>query len=368
MESKKMSVTQKMIAAEAGVGQSWVSWALRGDPRAKELSGETRDRILRIARERGYVADASASIMRSGAKSKTVALLCEDSSGEGKFFFRTIREINKNGFGAKVYNIGNIEKAFDDIRASRIPYIINYGVLEEQLVESARLAEKYSLKMAFNVPFVRFRNFPSFDSDNRGIIDDMVSYLVSLGHRRIALHCGPHLRTSSLLRHESFLEALVKRGLRELKHPCLCDEYSDAAFARFLLAERPTALCTVSPGLAIHAMVFLGSIGCRIPEEFSIIAFGDEFLKYCTLPAISSMEEDDPTIRTQAIFRYFLDRGHEGLPSDYSRFFPGTLHARGTTGPPRSDSKLAEKLEAASGEILQEMPVPFNKPEGGWRK
>ena len=70
----KGKATSLDIAHLAGVSQPTVSRALRGSPM---VNAETRERILRIARELNYKVDKNASALRRGSTS-TLALLCVD--------------------------------------------------------------------------------------------------------------------------------------------------------------------------------------------------------------------------------------------------------------------------------------------------
>lgn len=341
---KNMAVTQKMIATEAGVGQSWVSWVLRGDPRAGELSSRTREKIKRIARERGYVTDAAASTMRSGVNSSTVAMLCETMSSESSFFIRTIININSRDFGVRIYGCDNLEKSFADIAANRIPYVISYAFSSAKLCKCAMLAEKYGLRLAFNMPFEIGGKFPTFSSDNKMMMHEMVRHLYSAGHRRIVLFCGPHGRSKGTeIRHMAFLEGLEVCGLEGDPQLICCEEYSDSVLIRFLLKTRPSALCTIYPGLAFRSMQCLASLDLVIPDDLSIITFGKDSGKYVSRPELSAMREDPPEERLDAIFDYFLDsKSEEG--KKHSKFFPGSLEAGGSTAEPNPDSKLYERL------------------------
>ena len=66
---KPLSITSHDIAKEAGVSQSTVSRALRGDPR---VDPKTAARIVRVADRRGYMPNATARSLVTRRTSNTV--------------------------------------------------------------------------------------------------------------------------------------------------------------------------------------------------------------------------------------------------------------------------------------------------------
>ena len=89
MTSKKR-VTIKDVARIAGVTPQTVSRAFRN---TEDISKETRERILQIASEMGYVQNASARSLRNGS-SKLIAIIYDNImnsySPSSPFIYRSI--------------------------------------------------------------------------------------------------------------------------------------------------------------------------------------------------------------------------------------------------------------------------------------
>ncbi|HBJ81085.1 MAG TPA: LacI family transcriptional regulator, partial [Pseudothermotoga sp.] len=83
----KKYVTMKDIAKRASVSVNTVSKALRGKD---DISKQTRQKILKIAREIGYIKNTTAFALRRN-QTKTVGVVIEDSSNP--FFAEVLKGI-----------------------------------------------------------------------------------------------------------------------------------------------------------------------------------------------------------------------------------------------------------------------------------
>jgi len=119
--------------------------------------------------------------------------------------------------------------------------------------------------------------------DNRTAARDAVTYLLDLGHRRIA-----HLTSTECIltvreREEGYREALLSRGVEPdekliYRLPERDDLYPDvgpAVDCLLSLSEPPTALFALKDLLAHAFIAELGSRGLRVPEDISVVGFDD---------------------------------------------------------------------------------------------
>ncbi|SNY92206.1 LacI family transcriptional regulator [Cohaesibacter sp. ES.047] len=95
--------TLKTLAELTGLSQSTVSLALRG---GKNLKTETRDRVLKTAKEIGYVPDRAGVRLRTG-RTNSIGLILdgrEDSIGFTRYLMHGIStEAHKSNFNVNVY-------------------------------------------------------------------------------------------------------------------------------------------------------------------------------------------------------------------------------------------------------------------------
>ena len=117
-------------------------------------------------------------------------------------------------------------------------------------------------------------------------------YLIRLGHRRIGLINGDESLRNSILRRDGYLGAMKKHGLEIRPEWMLAGEYTEdfGKHAAKHIAEldedmRPEAVFTTSDVLALGLQKALLKLGFRLPEQLSVIGFGDvELASYINPP------------------------------------------------------------------------------------
>lgn len=349
-----MTVTLKDIAKLANVDAGSVSRVLRKDPRAAELRPETREKILQIAKETGYRRNVSAATISTGVNSSTIAMICNVSGISDTFvqsyLFRIIRKIDDMGYGTRVYCSNDMDEIFSEIVSNQIRYIINYRTLFQDRKRSAELCRKHGLKMVFNTSIQEFPDFPVFDGNNVEITMQMVRHLYQLGHRDIGFFCGPHqYHTCTALRHQGFLRGIQECGMHAAPEMILCEEFGAELFLHHLKKYQPTAYCCINSSIALQMELTLLQAGIRVPQELSIITYGDapELSKY-TRPPLTSMRELDNQFMTDRIMKYFRTPESEKKPaSEYTFFHSAELIQRESTAPPSIRKGFERKLEKA---------------------
>jgi LacI family repressor for deo operon, udp, cdd, tsx, nupC, and nupG len=132
--------------------------------------------------------------------------------------------------------------------------------------------------------------------DNERSMATVVSYLVELGHTRIAHLFGPPHRYSSTERSRGYRAALETHGLvydeRYLHMADFAanpDTWRDAIRAVFNQEPRPTAIIAVDDTSAAVAITTLQQDGFRVPEDVSIIGINDHFFASLLNPALTTL-------------------------------------------------------------------------------
>ncbi|MBI2885259.1 MAG: LacI family DNA-binding transcriptional regulator [Candidatus Omnitrophica bacterium] len=126
--------------------------------------------------------------------------------------------------------------------------------------------------------------------DNRAAVENVVAYLVKLGHREIATITG-HLRTSiGIERLDGYLKAMQARQLEVKPHYVQHGDYTGASarpLAKRLLAheDRPTAVVAASDEMAVAVIDTAMEMGLRVPEDLSVVGFDDSpIAKFSKVP------------------------------------------------------------------------------------
>ena len=137
-------------------------------------------------------------------------------------------------------------------------------------------------------------NGDSVTVDNVGGACDATSYLIKLGHRRLAAITGPPDLTNSQDRLTGFKHALRDAGL-EASPGYLQDTTFDReggyAKAKILLRllPRPTAILACNDMIALGALMAIRDENLRCPQDVSLIGFDGLYLTEMTAPQLSSV-------------------------------------------------------------------------------
>jgi LacI family transcriptional regulator len=334
-------VTIKDVAREAKVSVGTASQALRQSPAVRE---ETRRRVMAVARKLRYQPSALARGLVT-RRTHTVGLLISDIANP--FFIRAVRAVEdaaqENGYNVILCNT-------DEDPAKETQYL---RVLMEKRVDGIILATTAGSLPA--VRDVRWRRIPLvlFDRELPGLAVDTVKvdsvlggrlateYLLSLGHRRIAVIHGPLVRSTGVERLEGYRRALHAAGIPS--DPALIREGnfkqdSGRALARDLLSLRPspTALFCTNNLMTVGALQTLGEQGVRIPQELSLVGYDDMEWWTLTHPPLTTVGQPVYELGREAM-RCLLERiASPGRRRAQRVILKPELIRRASCGPPSS--------------------------------
>ena len=237
-----MAVTLKDVAGLAGVDIAAVSRTLRGDPRAGELREETCERILRCAKELGYHRNMSASTIRMGYNASTVSLIYSPGMlGFQSHLFQIISLANSKGLGVRPVTDEDLDGLFAELEANQIRYVLCSSEHVDRREKIAEFCAGTGRRVVFlGADPVVGRPSIQVSFDYYGGMRMLVRHLVRLGHRRIALYCGPHAHECPRLLHQGFLDEIA--GSEGASGFTSCEEYSADELLRLIRQSRATAV------------------------------------------------------------------------------------------------------------------------------
>ena len=295
------AATIKDIARLCGVGVSTVSRALNNHP---DINPETKKRILQVIAETGFVPNNSAINLKK-TDTRSIALLVKGISNP--FFAGMLRRI-EDVVEQRQYavTLRHVEAEEDEaavalrlVRARKLRGIIFLG---------GNFTHDESVLRQLKVPFVfttigtggaRGQQKPWYSNisvDDRAEAKKAVDYLLSLGHRRIAVITeGVTSLSVGQLRFEGYRDALQEAGIAY--DETLVAEVTEGVerytirngyyAAKALLARRMpfTALFCGADVFAIGACRAFAEAGRRVPEDISVVGFdGIELGEYYNPP------------------------------------------------------------------------------------
>ncbi len=295
-----MPTTLKNVAELAGVDVSTASRVLNGN--AFRVRETTRQKVLVAARQLGYQPNALARSLRVG-KTNIFALLIPDITNP---FFA---ELSKGAEDATAsYGYSLILCNTEDRADSEEEYI---RALRERQIDGFLLATAHNGGTAVrnlidaNYPLVlvnrRIRGLRTgyVVADDTSGAKQAVSYLLSLGHRRIA-HISGYLSADTARRRlDAFRSVMTAHGLAAEAHELIVEsdftfQGGREAMGKLLdLPVPPTAVFAANDALALGAIATARSRGFEIPTDISIVGFNDIALSQFSHPALT-------TVRTSA--------------------------------------------------------------------
>jgi len=291
---KKNMPTLAELAAAAGVSTMSASRAVNLQP---GVSAQTRDAILKLAAEMGYVANRSAQKL-SGGRSRVLGVLARelDNAFTSALVSGAVRAAAVAGHEVLIYSMVDragvpnasvlqLLQQFTDGVIAVLPY--QYGFVQSLMAAS------------FPVICIDHHHdhteWPSVTADSYGGARSAMQHLADLGHRRIAFITGNEELGSARARHRAYDDAVAIHRLEKDAALVQTGDFStrggrDAMQRLLKLRQRPTAVFAANDLSAFGAISVLQSAGIRIPEDMSVVGFDD-------LPSASQLHPALTTVR-----------------------------------------------------------------------
>lgn len=290
------AATMADIARKAGVSPMTVSRAFKSN---SLISKDTREAILKVAEDLGYVFDSTASNLRA---QKTDFIAVTIPSINNANFADTVgglsETLNPRGFqillGYTNYDVEEEERLIEQLLRRKPQAIVVTG--GKHTARARKLLENTSVPVieTWDVPAEPIGHFVGFS--NAQAVRSMVDHFVSVGYRRIAFIGGDASRdTRGSDRRLGFIAALRDHGLDASRlinggTPPISMREGANAMAR-LLTEYPDseAVICVSDLSAFGALTECQRRGVPVPERMAIGGFGDYEIGAISVPALTTI-------------------------------------------------------------------------------
>lgn len=287
-----MTITE--IARRANVSVATVSKVLNGKDRY--ISEETRQRILAIAQESGYVPNALARSLRSKT-SLTLGVIIPDVMNP--FFAELARGVEdaaeKRGYSVILCNSDNQPEKSDK-------YL---QVLQEKMVDGIILTASEEAVSASqrrrNTPMVLLDRDVSVPGsvgrvtvDNRKSAATATNHLIERGCKRIGFISSNQVNRSSSDRLAGYRDALASAGLPFDPDLVFLQHYTiDTGIQGVtkLIEQSIDGLCCGNDLIAIGAIRTLKELGHRVPEDIKVIGFDDILLSEFIDPPLTTIRQ-----------------------------------------------------------------------------
>ncbi|HLI91313.1 MAG TPA: LacI family DNA-binding transcriptional regulator [Ktedonobacteraceae bacterium] len=289
------------IARLAGVSKATVSRVLNHKP---DVDPATRERILRIMEEQGFVPSITASGLASG-RSRLIGVLVASFTWPliPDIIHGVAEVVERSSYELVLYSINDSSRESD--KWEMIDHILatklTSGLLAIMPGQSSRhIARLHSY--GFPVVIVDDEDPPAsapwVGVDNRGGAYAAVRHLLRLGHRRIAHIQGPMRRHCSRERYQGYLQALEEEGIALDPALVVEGEFTTAsgraaACKLFSLPkeQRPTAIFAGNDGTAYGVLAAAEEHGLRVPGDIALVGFDDVATSAHVRPALTTVRQ-----------------------------------------------------------------------------
>jgi len=273
--------TIKDVAKRAGVAISTASAALN---RSAPVSEDVLHRVAEAVRATGYVPHGAAQSLRSG-RSRLIGLVVPNIANP--HFAAVAREVENvclaAGYTSVVYSTGqDAERESQVLKMMRVQRVAGLIVIptRSDAEHGAALVDQIHVPTVLLDMYVEGLPYDVIKTDNIEAGRIATEHLLGLGHRRIGIIVGiPGLATSDD-RHEGYRKAFADRGLEpdpELALPGDFDQKTahDMGVKLIGMAQRPTAIVTISNMMTMGLLFAIRERGLAIPGDLSVVGIDD---------------------------------------------------------------------------------------------
>lgn len=338
-----VATTIKEIAKIAGVSAATVSRSLSGKA---GMSNETRERILKICNLLNYHPNLSARSLVT-KKTDVFEIVIPQTEGfafSNPFYAEVMKGIGEKARESKQYFITSFARGSSYTRIYQHGLVGGIIVLANR-IDDPRLEEACQMKVPMVlIPGCRDRkDIPSVDVDNVGGAFMAVNHLADLGHKRIAFLNGPMNSKYSIERLTGYRNALKKNGLPFEEELVFGFDLTPEGGYRVMMKALsipipPTAAFVMHDHSTMGVLLAAKKMGFRVPEDISIVGFGDVPFAAMTDPPLTTIKEpfrklgyEAAEILLKLIHKKNLGKQHIVLPVE--------LVVRESSAPPPKGSK-----------------------------
>ncbi|MDQ0856582.1 LacI family DNA-binding transcriptional regulator [Bacillus sp. V2I10] len=289
-----MKLTIYDVAEKAGVSISTVSKVLNN---TGSLAAKTRKKVKETMQELNYQPSVAASVKK---RIQMIGLLIPNIANP--FMAEVARSIEnhlkRHGYSLMVYSTDNdLKNEVEYISILKQKYtdgiIVATGLKKEKVIKDLI---KTDLPIA-----LLSRDVPSLAIDTV-LVDDYLggyeatNYLISLGHKKIAMITEDTTFSNLRARVQGYKKALEGAGLNYdeslvLTNNTSLDEGKKSTLTLLKKSSPPTAVFASTEFLAIGALQGAHELNVKVPDELSIVGFDDTVLSAICEPPLTTIAQ-----------------------------------------------------------------------------
>jgi DNA-binding LacI/PurR family transcriptional regulator len=288
MEKEQRRVTSEDVARASGVSRATVSYVLNNDPR-QSIQLETRERVLKVARELGYRPFTAARILRAGYSRIVLVVLQFEMVDPA--MARSLKELEaalaEKDFSL-IWYVG-VHTALGHIHpsANLTPAVI-VSLVDET---DADIREFLHL---FNVPILSMNS----ETSQQPVGKAQVSYLFEHGHRRMVF-ATPERRDVQWLaeaRLDGVRQSCAERALEPpivQVIPAFREGAREAIMHLLSQQSPPFGVCCYNDEVAFAVLAACSDAHIQVPKSVAVIGCDDIPLAQLSTPSLTTITFDN---------------------------------------------------------------------------
>ncbi len=273
------------VAKRAGVSIATVSYVLNGRGR---VSTATRERVSQIIREIGYVPSARGRSLALG-QAQTVGLVASEFMTTSDGFMSLLGSL-ASALAEKGYHLLLLSGAGDDALRS-LRAVASSGRVDGAII-MALDGEGEVGDLSTRIPIVAIGSgggCPSVEIDHSVAAEIAVGHLLDLGHQRLGLITFPSQAAPVWRAAAERLVAASVGTLASVEGERGYRGGFECAMTLLAGAGRPTGLAVMDDAMAEGALAAAANLGIGVPEQLSIVGFGDTHHGSQALPPVTTI-------------------------------------------------------------------------------
>lgn len=326
-ERNKPAATMADIAKVAGVSVSTVSRALSG---STLVASAKVDEILRVAREAGYVVNATARNLRL-KRTQTIGVVVPLAHEAGQpltdpflsqMLIHLADEITVRGYGMFLQKVLTSGKDWLQhlVASGRADGFIVIGQSTERETLQT-VGENYLPLVVWGGQLVG-DSYCTIGTDNRGGTRAVTEHLLATGRKRLVFLGNPKMPELGL-RYAGYAEAVTEAATLnpDIAPPRSVPVHLTATGAYDAVRELIgsgvdfDALVCASDVIALSALRALTSCGLNVPQDVAVTGYDDIPLAAHANPSLTTVHQDLPLAAATLVERLFRRMDGHNLPS-----------------------------------------------------
>jgi DNA-binding LacI/PurR family transcriptional regulator len=275
--------TIKDVAKAAGVSTATVSRVINGN---YNVSSEIEQKVLKAIDELKYFPNSVARSLKNDS-TYTIGFLVSDISNS---YFTTIAKVVEDIVSPKNYNIIMCSTEEEKSRELNYLKLLVSKKVDGLILNTTGKNDDFIAALSKKIPIVLINrrlfnmnyNGDFIDGGNLDGVYDLTAHLIAYGHRKIGVINGDLSVSTGMERFEGFKMSMKEIGINvDLNYPYRFDGqftmesgYQGAAYLMGL-SEPPSGIVVMNNSMTLGALKYFRMNGIRVPEEISIVSFGN---------------------------------------------------------------------------------------------